>query len=110
MVARDPADNEWKTIQVKTIRLREDRGGEYVVYARRGNGEHYRKSDTDYIVGVRVAENGRLPEVYMFENRGIGEYWAAASRVEDRWTKLPIELDRRAYSGTVAGVTLTCPA
>ena len=109
VVARDPANGEWATIQVKTIRVRHDRGGDYVVYAKRGNGEPQSESDADYIVGVlQGAEEGAPFRVYMFENRGLGEYWASESRADKRWIRLPIELQREYYVGGRAGVI--CPA
>lgn len=104
VVARDPVNGRWYTFQVKTIRIREDRGGEYVVYARRGNGQPHAQSDADYIVGVLGAKGGDLPAVYMFENRGQGEYWA--TEADRRWLRLPIEVDRDVYEG--GGVI--CPA
>lgn len=93
ILATDPANGEHYRIQVKTIRQRSDRGGELVVYAKKGNGEPYTKSDADYIIGV-VANDGEHPRVYMFEVRGIGEYWAAEERATTRWGELPIALDR----------------
>lgn len=113
IVARDPINGEWRTFQVKTIRVREDRGGEYVVYAKRGNGEPHTQSDADYIVGVLGAEDDELPRVYMFENRGLGEYWATEARAEKRWVRLPIELQRGYYDGSSVdsgGADVVCPA
>lgn len=108
LVARDPVNGRWYTFQVKTIRIREDRGGEYVVNARRGGDRVYEQSDADYIIGVLGAGNSenRVPEVYMFENRGISEYWASKERAERRWIRLPIEIDRAYYEGD----GITCPA
>lgn len=109
LVARDPVNEEWYTFQVKTIRRREDRNGEYVIYARRSNGDPYRKCDANYLIGVLGAEGNELPRVYMLENRGCGEYWATEETAETRWIRLPIELDRTIYEGTVAGATVACP-
>lgn len=113
VVARDPANGRWYTFQVKTIRVREDRGGEYVVYAKRARGVPHTKSDADFIIGVMGAEGDELPRVYMFENRGLGEYWASESRAEKRWVRLPIELQRGYYDGGSVdngGADVLCPA
>jgi hypothetical protein len=105
IVARDPVNGAWSTFQCKTIRKRDDRGGELVVYARKGDGEPYSQSDADYIVGVLGAE-GEKPRVFMFENRGIGEYWATEARASKRWVELPIEMNRDIYEGA----DVQCPA
>lgn len=93
ILATDPVNGEHYRIQVKTIRQRNDRGGELVVYAKKGNGEPYTKSDADMIIGV-WAENGEVPRVFMFENREIGEYWASEASATERWIELKITLDR----------------
>lgn len=108
IVARDPVNRRWYTFQVKTIRVREDRGGEFVIYAKRGNGEPHTKSDADYIIGVLGAKDGEKPSVYMLENRGIGEYWASESRAEKRWHRLPLDLQREYYEDTDGEIA--CPA
>lgn len=94
--AEDPLTGEEVKIQVKTIRVREDRDDDWVVYARKGNGEPYVKSDADYIIGVLVDE-GCPPRVYMFENREIGEYWASETRASKRWVELNIGMNRSVY-------------
>jgi len=68
--------------QVKTCRVREDRGGAIVVYAKRNNGEPYTKEDCDFIIGVLD------DEVYMFECRGVGEYWVTSETINEYWTKV----------------------
>lgn len=82
IVAKDPVDSEFKSIQVKTIRRRKDRNNEMVVYATNGKGEPYDPADCDYIVGVE--EN----TVYMFENTGLKEYWRTDVSAAKRWVKL----------------------
>jgi len=99
--ARDPLNGEWKTFQVKTIRKREDRRGELVVYARNGRGNAYEQSDTDYIIGV-LGVDGEIPRVWMFENRGISEYWASEARASKRWVELSICLDRSVFENNEA--------
>lgn len=97
ILATDPATGEHKRIQVKTIRVRHDRGTggvpELVVYAKRGNGAAYTQADADYIVGVLAAE-GAPPRVFMFENRSLSEYWCSEAKAAERWVELPIALDR----------------
>jgi hypothetical protein len=80
-------------LQVKTIRQREDRGGDLVVYAKKGNGTAYDYSEADHFVGV-WAVDGEIPRVYMFENRLLGEYWAREADASNRWVELPLALDR----------------
>lgn len=92
IVARDPINGEWRTFQVKSVRIRSDRNNEMVVYARKGNGDTYSLADVDYLIGVMETEGG--PVVYMFENREISEYWCTEASAAERWVKLPIELDR----------------
>lgn len=94
--AEDPINGQEYKIQVKTIQVREDRGNELVVRAKRKDGSPYRKSDVDYFVGVLVTD-GEAPRVYMFENREITEYWASEERASKRWVELPITLDRSIY-------------
>lgn len=98
ILATDPVNGQHVKIQVKTIRQRKDRTradgtADLVVYAKKGNGAPYDRSDADAIVGV-WAENGTVPRVYMFENRGIGEYWASTATAAERWVELPLALDR----------------
>lgn len=93
ILATEPVSGRHVKIQVKTVRQRHDRAGDLVVYARKGNGTVYEKSDADYIVGV-WANDSTTPRVFMFENRGLSEYWCRESRVVDRWVELPIALNR----------------
>ncbi|MCU6709307.1 hypothetical protein M6D81_11375 [Paenibacillus sp. J5C_2022] len=97
VLATDPLTGSHSKIQVKTIRQRIDRGNELVVYAKKNDGSTYDKSDADYIVGV-WAVDGEIPRIFMFENRGIGEYWASEAKAAERWIELPIALDRSTFS------------
>lgn len=99
--ATDPVNGREYKIQVKTIRKRMDRGGELVVYATNGRGQKYEQSDVDYFIGV-LAEEGEVPRVYMFENRGLREYWSSETRASKRWVELPIGLDRSIYENKEA--------
>lgn len=94
-VAKDPLNGEWYTLQCKTVRIRDDRGGQLVVYTTNGNGERYSKEDVDYFVAV-LAQNGENPRVFMFENRGLREYWVSEESAKTRWVELPIAIDRQA--------------
>lgn len=96
ILARDPLTGEFAKIQVKTVRQRDDRGGDIVIYAKKGNGTTYDRSEADYIVGV-WAVDGEIPRVYMLENRMCGEYWASEARASERWVELSIALNRDAY-------------
>lgn len=115
ILATDPVSGEHVKIQVKTIRQRMDRGGDLVVYAKKGNGTAYDRSDADYLVGVWAAE-GEIPRVFMFENRMLGEYWASEATAAERWVELPIALDRGIYASepndaeAVAAVVLEAAA
>lgn len=82
LVARDPFNGEWKTVQVKTIRRRKDRNNEMVIYASNGSGNAYQPQDCDYIVGVEG------DTAYMVECKGIKEYWATDMAASKRWIKM----------------------
>lgn len=84
LVAKPPLHDNWVQIQVKTARQRNDRNGEIVVYAKKNNGKPYTLEEADYIIGIY---NG---EVYLFENREIGEYWVTPELINARWTHLPL--------------------
>ncbi|CAM2954267.1 hypothetical protein PASE110613_09370 [Paenibacillus sediminis] len=97
ILATDPVSGDHVKVQVKTIRQREDRGGDLVVYAKKGNGTAYDRADADYIVGVWAAD-GEVPRVYMFENRLLTEYWCAEARAAERWVELPIAFNRALFT------------
>jgi hypothetical protein len=94
--AADPLTGDELKIQVKTIRKRADRNNDLVVYATNGKGARYEQSDVDYFIGV-LGEEGEVPRVFMFENRGLREYWASESRASKRWVELPLWLNRNLY-------------
>lgn len=102
IVAREPANGEWKTFQVKTIKLRSDRRNEMVVYTRKGNGEAYTQPEADYIIGVLGAKESEAPRVWVFENTGQTEYWATEASAERRWIELPLSIQRDIYTHTTA--------
>jgi hypothetical protein len=86
IIARNPKNGRWVSFQVKTARIRDDRKGEIVVYAKKNNGKAYTLEETDFFIGVLGQD------VYMFKNRGIGEYWVKPNMVERKWRKLTTEL------------------
>jgi hypothetical protein len=103
ILATEPLTGRHVKIQCKTIRQRLDRGGDLVVYAKKGNGTTYDRADADYIIGVWAAD-GVIPRVFMFENRMLTEYWASEARATERWIELPIVLDRSLFEGEAADV------
>lgn len=72
-------NGETARVQVKTCRTREDRDA-VIVHAKRNNGEPYTVKDCDYLVGVLD------DEVYMFECRGVSEYWVRQDQIG--WKRL----------------------
>jgi hypothetical protein len=87
LVARAPGSTEWQRIQIKSARVRDDRNGEVVCYARKNNGKNYDADDCDLFIAVLNSD------VYMFANRGISEYWVGADNIAEKWTKLEIGID-----------------
>lgn len=85
LVARAPGAQEWSTLQVKTARIREERGDAVVIKGTRTNGLPYSPDEVDYMVGV-------MPDgsVYIFECRGLKEYWASPNTVA-KWEKLTVD-------------------
>lgn len=82
LLIRREGDKKTYRVQVKTCRVREDRDNAIVVYAKRNNGEPYTLDDCEYIIGV--LDN----DVYIFECRGVGEYWVTSESINVSWTKL----------------------
>ena len=82
LVAKPPNSDEWKQIQVKTAKVRADRGNAVVVAGTKNNGSPYTENEVDYMAGVM--ENG---DVYIFECRGLKEYWATPNTIA-KWVKL----------------------
>lgn len=82
LVVRAPGTTDWQTVQIKSARIRGDRNGEIVCYARKNNGKPYDKQDCDKFIAVL---NG---EVFMFDNREISEYWVGADSIDAKWTRL----------------------
>lgn len=98
LAAIDPLSKEHVTFQVKTLKRREDRGNNLVLFAKKGNGEPYGDDEqSDYYIGV-LLDDGEIPRVFVMENRGISEYWAKETDASERWIELPIALDRSVLS------------
>lgn len=94
--AIDPLTGEHVTFQVKTLKRREDRGNNLVLFAKKGDGKPYAENEqADYYLGVLV-DDGVVPRVFAMENRHISEYWAKETAASERWIELPIALDRGA--------------
>jgi len=81
-LARDPINGKCYRIQVKTLQIREDRGGALIVVAKKGNGEAYTPDEVDYIVGVD------RDRAFMFECTGMKEYWSTEQTAKKRWMLL----------------------
>lgn len=73
-----------------------DRGGDLVVYAKKGNGTVYDRAEADLLIGVWMVDGG-IPRVFMFENRMIGEYWCSEAKASERWIELSIGLNRQLH-------------
>lgn len=75
-------------IQVKTIKQRTRDGIDYyVIRGLKNSGQAYTLADCDAFIGV-IGDS-----VYMTTNREISEYWIRADEVDDRWTKLAIQIN-----------------
>ena len=96
ILATDPISGDYAKIQVKTIRQRNDRGGDLVVYATKGNGTVYDRSEASIIAGVWAAD-GEIPRVFLMENRLLTEYWCSEAKASERWIELPIVLNRQLH-------------
>ncbi|PJH94918.1 hypothetical protein [Bacillus sp. SN1] len=91
--AKNPVSGEWKTFQVKTIYVREDRGGARVVQARKSDGTPYRCDEVDYFIGVEIGREP-VPAVWMFDNREQTEYWGPQSKEGKRWVRMDLAFSR----------------
>ena len=82
LLFRKKDDKRTYRAQVKTCRVRDDREDAIIVYAKKNNGDVYTKKDCDYIIGVLD------DDVYIFDCRGIGEYWVTENTIKKNWTRL----------------------
>lgn len=82
-VSRNEWKNYYRRVQVKTARLRVKDGAEWVVVTgTRNNGQVYSTDEIDDFIGVLDG----VP--YMFECRGISEYWVKPTELDEKWTRL----------------------
>lgn len=87
LVAKEPGTGVWRTFQVKTLRYRDDKGGDggyYVLNGTRNNGVAYGPPDVDYMIGVAG------DACYLVPCTGQSEYWAAAGAIDEKWRKLTV--------------------
>ncbi len=95
--ARHPETGDFRTFQVKTMKRREDKGGDwFVLFAKNGQGKAYTADKaSDFYIGVLV-DNGENPRVFLIENNRPEqtEYWSKTYAASEKWTELPISLDR----------------
>ncbi|WP_181349434.1 hypothetical protein [Thalassobacillus sp. CUG 92003] len=67
-----------------------------MLYARNGQGKAYGVDNaSDYYIGVLV-DDGETPRIFLIENSNPSqaEYWSKTYEATEKWTELPIGLDR----------------
>jgi len=78
-----PGWTDFKRVQVKTARLRNKDGADWIVVTgAKNNGIPYSTDEADLFIGVYDGV------AYMFPNRGITEYWVKPAELSDKWTRL----------------------
>ncbi|ATP95435.1 hypothetical protein [Bacillus altitudinis] len=93
ILAAEPITGAIKRIQVKTIRDRLESRGYLTVSGRKNTGLPYTKADADYFIGVLIDD--QETRAYMFENRGLTDYWMPRKNEGVRaWHELKLNLDR----------------
>ncbi|WP_144492847.1 hypothetical protein [Bacillus pumilus] len=93
ILAAEPITGAIKRIQVKTIRDRLESRGYLTVSGRKNTGLPYTKADADYFIGVLIDDHET--RAYMFENRGLTDYWMPRKNEGVRaWHELKLNLDR----------------
>ncbi|QAR52076.1 hypothetical protein BAE_04375 [Bacillus aerophilus] len=93
ILAAEPVTGAIKRIQVKTIRDRLESRGYLTVSGRKNTGLPYTKADADYFIGVLIDD--QETRAYMFENRGLTDYWMPRKNEGVRaWHELKLNLDR----------------
>ncbi|WP_303985874.1 hypothetical protein [Niallia circulans] len=93
ILAAEPITGAIKRIQVKTIRDRLESRGYLTVSGRKNTGLPYTKADADYFIGVLIDD--QETRAYMFENRGLTDYWMPRKNEGVRaWNELKLNLDR----------------
>jgi hypothetical protein len=78
-----PGWTEFKRVQVKSARLRNKDGADWIVVTgAKNNGQPYSIEEADYFIGVYDGV------AYMFPNRLITEYWVKPAELSAKWTRL----------------------
>lgn len=76
-------------IQVKTCYLRDEPrygGKNLVIKGAKNSGKVYTKDEVDMFIAVWEGE------CYMIPNREVTEYWVKKDAIDDRWTKLNVNI------------------
>lgn len=73
------------TVQVKTLKIRNDRAGELVVRGAAKDGTPYSAKEVDYLFGVDLRNNVG----YLIRNNEQSEYWSKDfETARTKWTEL----------------------
>lgn len=73
------------TVQVKTLKVRNDREGQLVVRGASQDGTPYSKQEVDYLFGVDLRHNVG----YLIRNNEQSEYWSKDfETARTKWTEL----------------------
>lgn len=89
LIAKDPSDNRFKRIQVKTMKVRRDMENRLVVKGAKSNGLPYLIDEVDLIACVYGSH------LYLIENTEQTEYTAAdVKAAQDKWTTLRLDTSR----------------
>lgn len=73
------------TVQVKTLKIRNDRAGEMVVRGAAKDGTPYSAKEVDYLFGVDLRHNVG----YLIRNNEQSEYWSKDfETARTKWTEL----------------------
>lgn len=84
----DTPPDQFLRLQVKTIRRRDDRKNEMVIYATNGRKRPYTKDDCDYLVGVEGTTFYFVPCI------GQQEYWASDEKAAQKWERFELDLSK----------------
>lgn len=89
-----PGWTEFERVQVKTARYRIKDGTEWIVVTgTRSNGQVYGTDEVDKFIGVADGV------AYMFDCRGISEYWCKPAELSDKWTRLDASISNMEIVG-----------
>src|SRR5699024_8368318 len=81
-------DKEINKMQVRTVKISNDREGQRVSRGANQSGVPYSKQNVDYILGVHGTRG------WLVENREVGEYWSQSfEAASEKWTELRLEDD-----------------